>query len=114
MATSANEVAKEVIKWGSWRDKYRTYYANRLSYDQVKDKNIKNGDICALFTNPDTSLNLEETTPIFSIHWCAHRGIKVAFWDRWYMIFDQPPCNNNEVPLYFLKKNIVSLSSARS
>jgi hypothetical protein len=24
--------------------------------------------------------------------------------DRWYMVFDKPPCNNMEMPLYFLRK----------
>ena len=41
MTTSANEVTKEVTKWGSWRDRCHTYYVDGLSYDQVKDKNIK-------------------------------------------------------------------------
>lgn len=25
-------------------------------------------------------------------------------WDRWWMVFDQPPRNNFEVSLYFLRK----------
>jgi hypothetical protein len=24
--------------------------------------------------------------------------------DRWFMVFDKPPYNNREVPLYFLRK----------
>jgi len=26
------------------------------------------------------------------------------FGQRWWMVFDHPPCNNNEVPQYFLRK----------
>lgn len=104
MANSANEVSREVTKWGSWRDRCRTFYTDGLLYDQVKKKGIVKADICAIFTNPVTSNNLELNTTWFPMHWCVHARLKDAFWDRWYMVFDQPPCNNWEVPLYFLRK----------
>jgi hypothetical protein len=29
---------------------------------------------------------------------------KENWMDRWFMVFEKPPCNNREVPLYFLRK----------
>ena len=47
---------------------------------------------------------VKHTTKRFLIHWCIHDDIKNNFWDRWWMIFNTLPCNNHEVPMYFLKK----------
>ena len=103
MAQNENEVSREVTKWGAWRDKCHAYYANRLSYKKVKDKDIKKGTIYSLFTYPIFVNSLLHTTKKILTHWCTHTRMRSCFWDRWYMVFDLPPCNNYEVPLYFLR-----------
>ena len=79
-------------------------YVDVLLYQKVKDKDINKGTICSLFTNPISGNSLLHTTKAFLIHWCTHTRMRSCFWDRWYMVFDLPPCNNYEVPLYFLRK----------
>jgi hypothetical protein len=44
------------------------------------------------------------TKKLIFIDWCIHPQISQNMMDRWYMVFDKPPCNNKEVPLYFLQK----------
>lgn len=104
MAQNANEVFREVTKWDTWRDRCHAFYADGLSYQQVKDKDIKKGTICSLFTYPISGDSLSHTTKTFPIHWCIHTRMRSCFSDRWYMVFDLPSCNNYEVPLYFLRK----------
>lgn len=48
--------------------------------------------------------NLYLNANMFPIHWCHHQVIMNNFWDKWYIVFDDPPCNNCEVPQYFLRK----------
>ena len=61
-------------------------------------------NICTLFKKPEEQETIKTTTKRFLIHWCIHDGIRNNFWNRWWMVFDAPPCNNHEVPMYFLKK----------
>ena len=42
--------------------------------------------------------------PHISIEWCSFPPIRDNWMDRWYMVFDIPPHNNREVPMYFLRK----------
>ena len=82
----------------------RTFYADGLSYQQVKDKDIKKGTICSLFTDPISINSLLHTTKTFPIHSCTHTRMISCFWDRWYILFHLPPFNNYEVPIYFLRE----------
>ena len=104
MANNANEVSREVKKWSSWRDRCCSFHEDGLLYDQLIAKGILKSDTCALFNDPTTNNSLEGTTKTVLIHWCNHNKMKLSFSDRWYMLFDKIPCNNNEVPLYFLRK----------
>jgi hypothetical protein len=36
--------------------------------------------------------------------WCTYQPFLDNWMDRWFMVFDKPPYNNREVPLYFLRK----------
>lgn len=64
----------------------------------LKNKKISKADLCALFIDPKTNTPLSHTCRRFPIHWCHHELIKNKFWEKWWMVFDQPPCNNHEVP----------------
>ena len=61
-------------------------------------KGILKSDMCALFNDFSTNRSLEVATKTFPIHWCIYNKMKSTFWDRWYMVFDLPLCNNDEVP----------------
>ena len=90
--------------WWVKRDEQKRYYANKLSFQDVRKKDIPKGIICALFRKFGKQNTIRETTKPFPIHWCIHDGIRNNLWDRWWMVFDAFPCNNNEVPMYLLRK----------
>ena len=62
MDQNVNEVFREVTKWGTWRDRCRVFYVDGLSCQKVKDKDIKKGTICSLFTNPISNNSLLHIT----------------------------------------------------
>ena len=68
--------------WSVKRDEQKSYYAKKLSYQDVKKKKITKGSICALFRKPGEQNIVRNTTKIFSIHWCICDGIRNNFWDR--------------------------------
>jgi len=39
-----------------------------------------------------------------SFKWCTYQPLVDNWVDRWYMVFDVPPHNNREIPLYFLRR----------
>ena len=85
-------------------DRCHAFYVDGLSYQQVKDKDLKKYDLYVIFTYPNCSNFLLETMKAFPIYWCTHARMRSCFWDRWYMVFELTPCNNYEVLLYFLRK----------
>ena len=102
--THIASVSGQLDVWQVKRDEQKGYYANKLSYQDVKKKDIPTGRICALFRKPSEQDTIRETTKQFPIHWCIHDAIRNNLCDRWWMVFDAPPCNNHEVSMYFLKK----------
>ena len=48
MTYNANEVSREVTKWGTWRDRCHEFYVDGLSYQKVKVNDIKKATICFL------------------------------------------------------------------
>ena len=73
--------------WCVKKDEQRRYYSNKLSYRDVKKKEIEEGSICTLFKNPGEQNTFKHTTKRFPIHWCIHDGIRNKFWDRWWMVY---------------------------
>ena len=47
-------------------------------------------------------MTFRSTRPHISIEWCTFPPIRDHWMDRCYMVFDIPPHNNKEVPLYIL------------
>ena len=88
----------------SYRERKRQQYANGLSYNEVKKLKITKQDIYSLFRLPGTDDISEISMPHISIEWCTFPPIRDNWMDRWYMVFDIPPHNNREVPMYFLRK----------
>lgn len=104
IVSHVDSISKQICSWSEKRWEFREFYANKLSYKQVKHEKNTKFDLCALFTNPIMNQPLHSSTKRFHIHWCNHQGIKNHFWRRWWMVFYHPPCNNNEVSQYFLRK----------
>ena len=86
----------------SYMERKRQQYADGLSYNEVKKMKITKSHIYTLFRVLGMDDILERTKPHISIEWCTFPPIRDNWTDIWYMVFDIPPHNNNEVPLYFL------------
>ena len=86
----------------SYRERKRQRYADGLSYNEVKNLKITKKHIYTLFRLLGTDDIPNINRPHISIEWCTFPPIRDNWMDRWYMIFDIPPHNNREVPLYFL------------
>ena len=82
----------------------RKQYANGLSYNEVKILKIMKQHIYTLFIFPRMDDIPEINKPHIYMDWWTFPPIRDNWMDRWYMVFDIPPNNNREVPLYFLQK----------
>ena len=87
-----------------YRDEMREYYATGLSKDQIKDLNITKAQLYRKFTYPRTGQPPAITKRRVCMDWCHYEPWKQNWMKRWFMVFDKPPCNNREVPQYFLRK----------
>ena len=89
MDQNENEVSREVTKWGTWRGRFCAFYADGLSYQKVKDKDIKKGTICSLFIDHISDNFLLHKTKKIPIHWCTHARMRSCFWNRciWYLTY---------------------------
>ena len=85
-----------------YRERKRKQYADGLSYNEVKKLKITKQHIYLLFRLLGTDDIPEINKPHISIEWCTFPPIRDNWMDSWYMVFDIPPHNNREVPLYFL------------
>lgn len=79
LASGAIVVSTQITKSGSFRDRCHQFYANGLSYDGVKNKNISKQQICALFIDPKTGQSLPSNAKRFPIHWCTNVQMKNLF-----------------------------------
>ena len=86
----------------SCRGRKRQEYADGLIYNEVKKLKITKEHIYTVFRVPRIDDIPESTRPHISIKWCTFPPIRNHWMDRLYMVFDIPPHNNREVPLYFL------------
>jgi hypothetical protein len=80
------------------------YYRTGLDRNQIRDLGITKQDMMSLLIDPRTTQQPSITKKHICIDWCIHPQILQNSMDRWFMVFDAPPCNNREVPLYFLRK----------
>ena len=72
MLKNVDSITQQIIGWQDRRQATRAYYADKLSYKQVKDLKITKGDLCSLFTDPKTNQNLTLNAKRFPIHWFHH------------------------------------------
>jgi hypothetical protein len=87
-----------------YRARMFDYYRTGLDKNQVRDLNITKQDLMSLFIDPRSGLQPPVNKRHICMDWCIHQQFRDNWMDRWFMVFDKPPCNNREVPLYFLRK----------
>lgn len=88
----------------TYRDRKRQEYADGISYKEVKKLKMSKQHMFALLRDPQTSEIPNANKRHISIEWYTYQPFIDNCMDRWYMVFDQPPHNNREMPLYFLRK----------
>jgi hypothetical protein len=87
-----------------YRDSRRPFYANSISYKDVKNLKITKDKLLFLFRDPFNGMTAPVSKPHISIDWCIKPRIKEKWMYRWYMVFDEDPRGNRDIPLYFLRK----------
>ena len=60
--TQIASVSGQFEIWRVKRDEQKIFYANKLSYEDVKKKEIPKGSICALFRKPGEKNTVREGT----------------------------------------------------
>ena len=88
----------------SYRDSQRQFYSTGLSYREVKNLKITKDQLFSLFRDPSTGAVPPTSRPHISIDWCVEPNVKANWMDRWYMVFDEDPHGNRDIPFYFLRK----------
>ena len=88
----------------SYRESMRQYYSNGLSYKDIENLKITKDQLFSLFWDPSTRLVLPANQAPISIDWCREPNIKANWMDRCYMVFDEDPHGNRDIPFYFLRK----------
>jgi hypothetical protein len=73
------------------------YYNTRLDINQVRDLGISKKQVFFVFRDPRNGQELHMNKKCICINMCIHPKISKNLMDRWYMVFDKPPCNNMEV-----------------
>ena len=93
----------------SYKDSQRKYYSIGLSCKYVKKLKITKDQLFSPLWHPNIGLVPPTNQPHISIDWCIERNIKSNWMDRWYMVFDEEPHWNRDIPFYFLRKLYVEL-----
>ena len=86
----------------SYKESRRKYYSDGLSYKDIKDLKITKDQLFSLFQDPSTGLVPPTSQAHISID-CIEQNIKANWMDRWYMVFDEDPQGNMDIPFNFLR-----------
>jgi len=87
-----------------FRARMREYYSIGISKEAIKDLNITKAQLYSMFTEPKTGQPPNITKPRVCMDWCHYQPWRDNWMQRWFMVYDKPPCNNREVPQYFLRQ----------
>ena len=88
----------------SYRESRRKYYSDGLSYKDIKDLKITKDQLFSLFRDPSIGSVPPTGRAHIFIDRCMELNIKSYWMDRWYMVFDEDPHGNRDIPFYFLRK----------
>jgi len=87
-----------------YRTRMRQHYASGLSKEEINNLQITKAQLYSKFIDPRTRQPPVVTKRRICMDWCTYQPWKDNWRKRWFMVFDKPPCNNVEVPQYFLRK----------
>ena len=93
----------------SYRERKGQEYVDGLDHNVIKKLKITKENIFSLFGDPHTGEIPNTNRPHISIEWCTFQPFVDNWMDKWYMVFDMPPHNNREIPLYFLQNMYAEL-----
>jgi len=102
--SSIASVQGKLTNISKYRARMFDYYRDGIDRKQVRDLNITKKDLMSLFIDPRTKLQPPMSKRHICMDWCNRQQFKDNWMNRRFMVFDKPPCNNREVPLYFLRK----------
>ena len=86
----------------SYRESRRKYYSDRLTHNDIKALKITKDQLLSLFRDPSTGLVPPTSRAHISIDWCIEPNINANWMDRWYMVFDEDPHGNSDIPFISL------------
>lgn len=101
---SINIAHSEITNLSQYRARMREHYSIGMSKEQIKDLNINKAQLYSKFIVPSTGQPLDVRRRRVCMDWCIYQPWRDNWRNRWFMVFDRPPCNNLEVPQYFLQK----------
>lgn len=79
----------------------RNYYSTDIDRDIFKELNITKEMIYGFFIDPKDDTPISPRKNCVAIDWCTFEPWRKNWMSRSFMMYDKPPCNNWEVPLYF-------------
>ena len=101
---SINISHNEITSLSEYRARMREHYSTGISKEDIKNLNITKSQLWSKFTNPRTGQRPDVRERRVCMDWCNYQPWRENWRKRWFMVFDKPPCNNVEVPQYFLRK----------
>ena len=87
-----------------YRAQMREHYSTSISKEDIKNLNITKAQLWSKFTDPRTGQPPDVRKRQVCMDRCNYQPWREKWRKRWFMVFDKPPCNNVEVPQYFLNK----------
>jgi hypothetical protein len=101
---SINIAEGEITNLSQYRDRMREHYSNGMSKEAIKELDITKAQLWSKFIDPRTRQPPPVRKNRVCMDWCNYQPWIQNWRKRWFMVFDKPPCNNVEVPQYFLRK----------
>lgn len=87
-----------------YRARMREFYSMDISKERIKELYITKHEFLSLFIDPRSQASPLITKRWICMDWCRFQLFKDHWMDTLFMVFDKPPCNSMEAPLYFLMK----------
>ena len=81
----------------------RENYDTGMSKEDIKYLNITKSQLWRKFIDTRTGQPPDVRKRRVCMDWCNYQPWRENWRKRWFMVFDKPPCNNVEVPQYFLR-----------
>ena len=94
----------EITSLSEYRAQMREHYSTGISKEDIKNLNITKAQPWRKFTDTRIGQPPDVRKRQVCMDWCNYQPWRENWRKKWFMVFDKPPCNNVEVPRYFLRK----------